>query len=319
MDNCIRTKIVGVTYRNEDGSRRQDIISELSTGESLKLVDMATDEFPEAIGVFDLADQQCGFLQKSLAIDLRNSGKSIEDVSVDVLEVTGGNGRSYGCNIRLIIDTDYLCNIVIGDHGSMKIDAPLVDQHDSTEPGVPSFAHTISTLSPGVELYLTKKDDSDCILVLTLDDQCCGYLPPFACENIKKRSQTLDEYIVRVTKVRTTPEPYCKVHIEPGLSAPARKRAIVADKAKKETEKQELDEIKRRAAERLKAKKEAEMQKQDDIMRREQEILKAKNTEQVIPPSSKPSHTDVQKSKSVGCLSSILIVLAAILIIIAVL
>lgn len=129
MDNCIRTKIVGVTYRNEDGSRRQDIISELSTGESLKLVDMATDEFPEAIGVFDLADQQCGFLQKSLAIDLRNSGKSIEDVSVDVLEVTGGNGRSYGCNIRLIIDTDYLCNIVIGDHGSMKIDAPLVDQH----------------------------------------------------------------------------------------------------------------------------------------------------------------------------------------------
>lgn len=316
MDNCIRTKIVGVTYRNEDGSRRQDIISELMPSESLKLVDMATDEFPEAIGVFDLADQQCGFLPKSLAIDLRNSGKNIEDISVDVLEVTGGNGRTYGCNIRLIIDNDYSCNIVIGDRGSIKIDTPLVDKHNSTESKVPSFEQTISKLSTDDELYLAKNDDS--ILVMTPDDQRCGYLPPFACENIKKHSQTLDEYIVRVTKVRTTPEPYCKVHIEPGLSAPARKRAEVADKAKKETEKQELDEIKKRAAERLKAKKEAEMQKQDDIVMGEQEIQKAKNDEQVIPPS-KPSHTDVHKSKSIGCLSSILIVLAAILVIIAVL
>lgn len=104
MNDLIKTKIVGVTYCNEDGTLRQDIISELTPNEPLHLVDMSTDEHPEAIGVFDLADQQCGFLSKALTADIRESGKDFTLFDVYVIEVTGGDGFNYGCNIEISVN-----------------------------------------------------------------------------------------------------------------------------------------------------------------------------------------------------------------------
>ena len=66
------TKIVGVSFDNEDGSSRQAYIKTLYPGEQLLLVDAATEEHPNAIAVYDSKDHQLGFLHDDLADDLRH-------------------------------------------------------------------------------------------------------------------------------------------------------------------------------------------------------------------------------------------------------
>ena len=96
----IRTKVVGVTYANADGTNRQEIIQHLRTGEGLYLRDMSDARFPEAIGVFNRNGQQCGSIKKELANELRSIG-DFESFPVRVLQVTGGDGYSFGCNIEI--------------------------------------------------------------------------------------------------------------------------------------------------------------------------------------------------------------------------
>lgn len=96
----IRTKIVGVTFSNADGTNRQAIIQRLRNGESLYLRDMSDARFPEAIGIFDRFGQQCGSIKKELALELRGFG-DFESFPVRVLQVTGGDGYSFGCNIEI--------------------------------------------------------------------------------------------------------------------------------------------------------------------------------------------------------------------------
>lgn len=69
--NPFYTKIVGVTHTNPDGSSRQKIIAQLSPGDALRLVDMSSAQFPEAIGVITADGRQCGFLRSELARDIR--------------------------------------------------------------------------------------------------------------------------------------------------------------------------------------------------------------------------------------------------------
>lgn len=96
----IRTKIVGVTFKNSNGTDRQEIISQLRSGERLYLRDMSDARFPEAIGVFNRFGDQCGSIKKELAIELRGFG-DFESFPVHVLQVTGGDERSIGCNIEI--------------------------------------------------------------------------------------------------------------------------------------------------------------------------------------------------------------------------
>lgn len=96
----IRTKIVGVTFKNSNGTDRQEIISQLRAGERLYLRDMSDARFPEAIGVFNRFGDQCGSIKKELAIELRGFG-DFESFPVHVLQVTGGDERSIGCNIEI--------------------------------------------------------------------------------------------------------------------------------------------------------------------------------------------------------------------------
>ncbi len=97
----IRTKIVGVTFQNDDGSNRQDILSYLRPGDTLTLCDMSSARFPEAIGVFDAYGQQCGNISKQLALDLRARYAGWEQYPVTVLQVTGGGAENLGCNIQI--------------------------------------------------------------------------------------------------------------------------------------------------------------------------------------------------------------------------
>lgn len=225
MDSYIKTKIVGVTYKNEDGTRRQEIISELLPSESLKLVDMATPEYPEAIGVFDLADQQCGFLNKSLATALREQHPNFQDFSVQVLDITGGDGRSYGCNIEITTDDSYVCQVTVHTNKRISIKTPLVSLDSDSDETIAQQDKVLLNLSSDEELYLFAENDSAQIQVRTLSDECCGYLPAFACEQIRKCDYSLEEYTVHIIETRSNPAPYGRVIVAPGLNPFARKQA----------------------------------------------------------------------------------------------
>lgn len=93
----IKTKIVGVTFGD-----CQNVMAVLDKGETLYLRDMASAQFPEAIGVFTSYGEQCGSINKKLAVSIREQYGDFESLDVTVLQVTGGeDGMSYGCNIEI--------------------------------------------------------------------------------------------------------------------------------------------------------------------------------------------------------------------------
>lgn len=96
------TKVVGVTYNNDDGSSRQKILSMCRDGESVVLRSFKYQGAP-AIAV--LTDHgQIGFLSASLVADIDAMfGKDIIFCAT-ISSMTGGeNGLYYGCNLHVLI------------------------------------------------------------------------------------------------------------------------------------------------------------------------------------------------------------------------
>lgn len=96
------SKVVGVTFNNEDGSSRQKYISELKAGDELIFRPVAVEGHPEAVGVFTSSGKQLGHLTAELAGELKNKYPTHPMIAT-VAQVTGGGERSYGCNIHIII------------------------------------------------------------------------------------------------------------------------------------------------------------------------------------------------------------------------
>ena len=97
----IRTKVVGVTFRNDDGSNRQSILAHCHTGDDILLRYFEYHRTP-AYGVLT-EHGQIGNLSKELAWELGQYGDDIYVVG-KILAVTGGDrGKSFGCNIALTI------------------------------------------------------------------------------------------------------------------------------------------------------------------------------------------------------------------------
>lgn len=173
MGKKIKTKIVGVTYKNEDGTPRQELLSELSDGDRLRLVDVTSERFPEAIAVCNEAGEQLGHLSKSLALELRDMPEDFETFTATVLSVTGGDGKSYGCNIEIDTDDFFQCLITIGLRGNVSFKTPLV--------------HTPAGIDPAVTGKVTLAQSEDGVAVYSEDHALLGYLPPQADEQIDKR------------------------------------------------------------------------------------------------------------------------------------
>jgi len=95
------TKIVGVSYSNNDGSNRQDIISNCNEGESLLLIpELYKGKY--AIAVCNKKFQQLGYLNAELAeeiSDLIIRRKSKVDAKIE--SINGGNGKTTGVNIEI--------------------------------------------------------------------------------------------------------------------------------------------------------------------------------------------------------------------------
>ena len=96
------TKVAGVTFNNDDGSDRQKIISKCKAGQDLYFRPVPTEEYPQAIGIFTSKGKQLGHVSAAIAKDLiflypNNPAK------VTISEITGGNGKNFGCNILVQI------------------------------------------------------------------------------------------------------------------------------------------------------------------------------------------------------------------------
>lgn len=96
------TKVAGVSFKNDDGSDRQKIVSKCKVGQDVYFRPVPTNEFPQAIGVFTSKGKQLGHVSASVAKDLiflypNNPAK------VTISDITGGNGKTYGCNLFIQI------------------------------------------------------------------------------------------------------------------------------------------------------------------------------------------------------------------------
>lgn len=102
----IRTKVVGVTKKNDCDERIQDLLEDLVDGSPLELEHEADNEYDEnAIKVYCNGDH-IGYLSREIAeeiVDDVDAGM----VEAEISEITGGyDGKSYGCNIVIsILDT----------------------------------------------------------------------------------------------------------------------------------------------------------------------------------------------------------------------
>jgi len=103
------TKIVGVTFTNGDGARRQQIIARCSAGESLILVRAPDNRFDAgAIKVLRLNGEQLGYLSEHVARGGSSSGLAFQMDRGDIYRcrissITGGGpGMSLGVNIEIV-------------------------------------------------------------------------------------------------------------------------------------------------------------------------------------------------------------------------
>lgn len=97
------TKVVGVTFNNDNGTSRQAILKGCRSGEDVIFRPVPTKDYPDAIGVFNSKGQQLGHVNAELAKELKEKYPT-NPMSVTISEITGGdNGKTYGCNLHIII------------------------------------------------------------------------------------------------------------------------------------------------------------------------------------------------------------------------
>lgn len=141
----LKTKIVGITFKNEDGTDRQSLVEELSVGDELSLQDMSSEKFPEAIGVFNEYGDQLGFLPADLARQFRayDDGFAFERMACIVSSVGRASenkplgvciiiAESDDDAIALLDDTDrHSIDISISAHTDVKSKTPETYRHES--------------------------------------------------------------------------------------------------------------------------------------------------------------------------------------------
>lgn len=96
------TKVVGVTFGNDDGTSRQEIIKSCKPGDDIILKPVPTKEYPDAIGVFNKKGQQLGHIGAELASELKEKYPR-NAMSVTINNITGGGDKNYGCNLHIVI------------------------------------------------------------------------------------------------------------------------------------------------------------------------------------------------------------------------
>lgn len=99
----IRTKLVGVTYDNEDGENRQDILSSMTGSEEIEVEKYIFNGEPAAY--VKCGNKVLGNLAAELAKDLEGKYPDAR-YTAEILEISGGGVQTFGCNIELDVIED---------------------------------------------------------------------------------------------------------------------------------------------------------------------------------------------------------------------
>lgn len=100
-----KTKIVGVTFKNEDGTSRQEVIESCSEGDALSLEHYYYKD-EDAFKVTNVYGEALGNLKKELTeklVALYDVG-TIEAADVEILNITGEDKGTLGVNIKITIE-----------------------------------------------------------------------------------------------------------------------------------------------------------------------------------------------------------------------
>lgn len=100
--DTIRTKVVGVTFNNEDGENRQDILSRMSGSEDITVEKYTYNGEPAAYVKW--GDKVIGNLSAELAGNLARKYPKAR-YTAEILEISGGV-QTFGCNIELDVIED---------------------------------------------------------------------------------------------------------------------------------------------------------------------------------------------------------------------
>lgn len=125
-----KTKIVGVTFKNEDGTSRQEVIESCSEGDALSLEHYYYKD-EDAFKVTNVYGEALGNLKKELTeklVALYDVG-TIEAADVEILNITGEDKGTLGVNIKITIEeyiTDSSDNISVSP--SYNADLPKAEE-----------------------------------------------------------------------------------------------------------------------------------------------------------------------------------------------
>lgn len=97
----ILANVAGITFPNDDGSSRQEIVSRMNKGRKIRLRDAATDEYPESIAVFNCQNEQLGHLPKEVAEYVRQKVSDLSEIQASVCESGVGRSGNHYCTLRL--------------------------------------------------------------------------------------------------------------------------------------------------------------------------------------------------------------------------
>lgn len=102
------TKIVGVTFENNDGSSRQKLLEELSTqwNPKSKILLQAKREKnnpfdPKAVAIYNPEGKQLGYLSKKVNETVAPWLDEGFQVLVEVTTINGGDDNHWGCNVYI--------------------------------------------------------------------------------------------------------------------------------------------------------------------------------------------------------------------------
>lgn len=94
----IRTKVVGVTFQNDNGENRQDILGRMTGDEEIEIEKTTYNGEPAAYVKWD--NKILGYLSAELAKDLAVKYPNAR-YTAEILEISGGGYQTFGCNIEL--------------------------------------------------------------------------------------------------------------------------------------------------------------------------------------------------------------------------
>lgn len=127
-----KTKIVGVTFKNDDGTNRQEIIESCSEGDALSLEHYYYKD-EDAFKVTNIYGEALGNLKKELTeklVELYDIG-TIEAADVEILNITGEDKGTLGVNIKITIDefiTDSAADIAIQPEDTVGASAVIEEK-----------------------------------------------------------------------------------------------------------------------------------------------------------------------------------------------